>query len=127
MFVQEIKKAFPSLRITCAVRERPIINDAVLKDAVGVGLDAVAPVISSGSVYPGTILGETSDAFQELFESADLVISKGQGNFETLLGTDTDKIFFILRIKCGMMADLAGTEKGNLVLMQNRGREAGRG
>lgn len=127
MYIREIKKTFPSLQVTCAVRERPIINDAVLKDAEEVGLDRVAPVISSGSVYPGTILAETSDTFKDLFGSADLVVSKGQGNFETLLGTDTDKIFFILRIKCGMMADLAGTEKGNLVLMQNRGRERNRG
>jgi uncharacterized protein with ATP-grasp and redox domains len=119
MFIQEIQKAFPFLQITCAVRERPIINDAILRDAEDVGLDRVATVISSGSVYPGTILAETSDAFQELFENADLVISKGQGNFETLLGTDTDRIFFLLRIKCGMMAGLAGTEKGNLVLMQS--------
>ena len=122
MFIQEIQKTFPSLQITCAVRERPIINDVILKDAVEVGLDEVVPVISSGSVYPGTILAETSDAFQNLFESADLVISKGQGNFETLFETDTDRIFFILRVKCGMMADLAGTEKGNLVLMQSGGQ-----
>ena len=117
IFIEEIKKAFPSLDITCAMRERPIINDAVLNDALYVGLDRVATVISSGSIYPGTILDETSYEFRKLFDKSDLIISKGQGNFETLLDTATGKIFFILRIKCEMIARLSNTQRGDLVLM----------
>ena len=117
IFIEEIKKAFPSLDITCAMRERPIINDAVLNDALYVGLDRVATVISSGSIYPGTILDETSYEFRKLFDKSDLIISKGQGNFETLLDTATEKIFFILRIKCEMIARLSNTQRGDLVLM----------
>ena len=120
IFIGEIKKTFPSLDIICAVRERPIINDAVLKDALYVGLDQVATVISSGSVYPGTILEETSCEFRKLFDKSDLIISKGQGNFETLLDAANEKIFFILRIKCEVMARLSNTRQGNLVLMQGR-------
>lgn len=99
------------------MRERPIINDAVLNDALYVGLDRVATVISSGSIYPGTILDETSYEFRKLFDKSDLIISKGQGNFETLLDTATEKIFFILRIKCEMIARLSNTQRGDLVLM----------
>jgi uncharacterized protein with ATP-grasp and redox domains len=122
IFVEEIKASFPDLKIVCAVRDKPIINDAVLDDAFYIGLDQIVRVISSGSIYPGTILAETSDEFKTRFAEADLIIAKGQGNFETLLETIDDRLFFILRIKCEMMAKLAGTEAGNLVLMQNSAR-----
>jgi uncharacterized protein with ATP-grasp and redox domains len=120
LFIEEIKKAFPSLDIVCALRERPIINDALLSDALDVGLDQVATLISSGSVYPGTILEETSSEFKQLFETSDIIISKGQGNFETLLDESTEKMFFILRIKCEMMAKLSDAQVGDLVLMQGK-------
>ena len=120
ILVEEIKEAFPSLDIICAMREKPIINDALLDDAHYVGLDRVATVISSGSVYPGTILEETSCAFRKLFDKSDLIISKGQGNFETLLDQGCEKMFFILRIKCELMARLCNTRQGNLVLMQGK-------
>lgn len=119
VFIEEIRNTFPDLPITCALRHKPVINDAVLKDALYVGLDQSAKLISSGSIYPGTILSETSDEFKEHFNKADLIISKGQGNFETLLESDNNKIFFILKIKCAMMADLSGCNKGDLVLMRN--------
>lgn len=120
LFVRQIRTAFPDLDVVCAVRGAPVINDALLEDALETGLDQVATVLSSGSIYPGTMPEETSPQFRRLYDSADLIISKGQGNFETLLHTDSDRIFFILRIKCEMMAAKAGTGMGNLVLMQNR-------
>lgn len=120
LFIEEIKQVYPGLDIICAVRHMPIINDALLEDAAYVGLDKVVPVISSGSVYPGTIINETNAEFRQLFADADMIISKGQGNFETLLDKADPRIFFILRIKCQMMAKLANTDQGNLVLMQNR-------
>jgi damage-control phosphatase, subfamily I len=120
IFIEELKKAFPSLDIICALRERPIINDAVLNDALDVGLDQVSTVISSGSVYPGTILEETSSEFRKIFDTSDIIISKGQGNFETLLDGATEKMFFILRIKCEMMARLSNAQLGDLVLMQGK-------
>jgi hypothetical protein len=106
------------VRITAAVRDKPIINDATLADAKVVGLDRLVTTISSGSVYPGTILTETTPAFQELFAAVDVILSKGQGNFETLLPLADKRIFFLLRIKCEYMAALADVEKGGLVLMQ---------
>lgn len=120
VFIEEIKKAFPSLNIICALRERPIINDALLNDAFDVGLDQVATVISSGSVYPGTILEETSSEFRKLFDTSDIIISKGQGNCETLHDGATEKMFFIMRIKCEMMARLSNAQLGDLVLMQGK-------
>ena len=120
IFIEEIKKTFSSLNIICALREKPIINDAMLNDALYVGLDQVATIISSGSVYPGTILEETSSEFRGLFDTSDIIISKGQGNFETLLDEATEKMFFILRIKCERMARLSNVKRGDLVLMQGK-------
>jgi len=118
LFIKEIKREYPNLQITAAVREKPIINDATLEDAKAVGLDRLVSTISSGSVYPGTILLETTKAFQKLFTSADVILSKGQGNFETLLPSADKRIFFLLRIKCGYMAALSNVKKDKLVLMQ---------
>ena len=118
LFIEEILRTNPGLEVACAVRALPVINDAVLADAHDAGLDEVAVVVSSGSVYPGTLLDETSEEFRMLFDNADVIISKGQGNFETLLDIADERLFFILRIKCDQMARLSSVAKGELVLMQ---------
>ena len=86
-------------RITFAVKERPIINDATMSDALFCGLDQYSTVISNGTGCPGTPLDHCSDVFQESFKSADLIISKGQGNFETLSET-RGPVYFLLTVKC---------------------------
>lgn len=118
LFIKVLKESHPRLKITAAVRERPVINDATLEDAFAVGLDRLVPVVSSGSVYPGTVLPECSSSFLRLYEDADIILSKGQGNFETLLPEKDERIFFLLRVKCALMAERAGVEKGKLILMQ---------
>jgi len=119
LFIKELQREYPSLQIVAALREKPIINDATLEDAKLVGLDRLVTVISSGSIYPGTILPETTKEFQELFASADVMLSKGQGNFETLLPWSNKKLFFLLRIKCEYMATLSEVKQDNLVLMND--------
>lgn len=118
LFITQLQRAFPALRIVAALRDQPIINDATLADAEAVGLDRLVPVMSSGSVYPGTILDETTAEFREFYAAADVILSKGQGNFETLLPLADERVFFLLRIKCQYMAALSGVEKDSLVLMQ---------
>ncbi|MGB5445253.1 MAG: ARMT1-like domain-containing protein [Psychromonas sp.] len=120
LLIQCLQKNYPQLQITAAVRHKPIINDATLADAAEVGLKDVVKVISSGSVYPGTILREASTQFKQLYADADLIIAKGQGNFETLLPIVEEKLFFLLRIKCEQMASLSAVAKGSLVLMQGK-------
>ena len=118
LFIKELKRTYPNIQIVAAVREKPIINDATLKDAKSVGLDRLVKTISSGSVYPGTILPETTEEFQSLYALADVILSKGQGNFETLLPIADKRVFFLLRIKCELMASVAKVQKDSLVLMQ---------
>jgi hypothetical protein len=85
--------------VTVAVRGLPIINDALRKDAIDVGIDRIATVIDNGAGYPGTVIEKCSQSFQQAFEQADLIISKGQGNFETLCDTDAP-ICMIFMVKC---------------------------
>lgn len=90
--------------MTYAVRSEPIINDATLQDAYDSGLNDHATIITTGCGAPGAILGECSAQFRSIFRSADVVISKGQGNFEAL--SDCPRpIFFLLKAKCSMIAD----------------------
>jgi uncharacterized protein with ATP-grasp and redox domains len=101
------------------VRERPVINDATLDDALATGMDRVAKVVSSGSDAPATILSQCSPDILKLYYSADLIIAKGQGNYESLEG-EPGNIFFLLRAKCPLVAKLLSVEMGNALLKQHQ-------
>ena len=84
LLIREIQKKYPDLQVTVLVRGAEVINDATMEDAVQVGLTEVAKVISNGSDIAGTWLEEISEEAKEALEEADVILSKGQGNFETL-------------------------------------------
>ena len=107
-------------RVTVGVRGAPVINDATMEDAEAVGLTDLAEVITNGSATPGTVLSECPPEFRRCFERADVVISKGQGNYETLSTERRPGLFFLLRAKCLVLARDLGCEMGDLVV-----REAG--
>ena len=104
-------------RVTCAVRDIPVINDATLHDAVQAGLVDVCRVISSGSPAPGTPLAICSGEFKDLFYGADIVISKGQGNFETLTHPGRE-IFFLFMVKCPIISQEVGVEINSFITMK---------
>ncbi len=115
-------------KIIVAVKERPIINDATIADAFTSGIDRFSKVISNGTGCPGTPLENCSAQFQEAFHNADLIISKGQGNFETLSETKAP-VFFLLTVKCqvvcGHIAEKTGAPAkkfkiGDTILMRAR-------
>ena len=106
-------------RVSYAVRSRPIINDATVREAQRAGMDTVAEIIESGCTLPGTVLARCSSQFKKLFKDADLVISKGQGNYETL-SREQRPIFFLLNVKCAVVASEIGAEIGDVVLMKNK-------
>lgn len=98
-----------------AVRGNPIINDVTLSDAQLVGIDKIANVISNGDDAPGTILKNTSTDFQTVFNSVDIIISKGQGNFESLTYCRRN-IYFLLIVKCEHVAKHLGCRKGDFII-----------
>ncbi|MGM0443840.1 MAG: damage-control phosphatase ARMT1 family protein [Fibrobacterota bacterium] len=99
-------------RITYAVKGAPIINDALREDAEEAGLHEVSTIIDNGSDAPGTLLSDCSSEFRSHFETADVVIAKGQANYETLSDVSRD-IFFLTQIKCPVIADMTGHTVGD--------------
>ena len=86
-----------------AVKDAPVLNDATIEDAISAGIDRVAKVLSCGARAPGTILSQCSDEFIEIFNNADVIIAKGQGNYEAL-SEKNKNMFFLLQTKCGVLA-----------------------
>lgn len=105
-------------RVVVAVRGAPVLNDATMADAKDVGLDQIVEVIDNGSDAPGTILDECGPEFRRRFSEVDLVIAKGQGNFETL-NTVTRDIFFLFKAKCSVIAESVGVPVGTHVLARS--------
>jgi uncharacterized protein with ATP-grasp and redox domains len=117
VFDRLLIEELPADKITFVVRGGPIINDATMADARTTGMTDLVKVIDNGSDAPGTIIEECSDTFKQIFTNADLIIAKGQGNYETL--TDVHKnIFFILKAKCSVIAKHLGCELGSFVVRQ---------
>lgn len=116
ILIEEIKSVDQDKNITYAVKEKPVINDALIEDALTCGIDKVAKVISSGSDAPGTIISLCSKAFVNIYKKADMVISKGQGNFEALSITKR-QVFFLFMAKCPVIAKDVGCEIGDVVLL----------
>lgn len=109
----------PMEKLTFAVRGRPIINDATLDDARAVGLTEMVKVIDNGSDAPGTLWEDCAGTFRLYFSNADLIIAKGQGNYETLSGVEKP-IYFLLQAKCPVIAGHIGCEQGSFVAAPNR-------
>ncbi|HEY5527163.1 MAG TPA: ARMT1-like domain-containing protein, partial [Candidatus Anoxymicrobiaceae bacterium] len=106
------------IEVTVAVRAAPIINDVTAVEARDVGLDEMAKIISSGSEMPGTVVARSTPEFREAFDSADLVISKGQGNWETLEDSRRE-VFFMFQAKCPAVAAMNDCPEGALLLLKN--------
>lgn len=125
VFDKLLIEQLPYKKVTVAVRGFPIINDATMTDAQAVGLAKLVEVIDNGSDAPGTILSECSHEFQKYFGEADLIIAKGQGNYETLSDEEKD-IFFLLKAKCPVIAEHAGCSLNALILKRSAFRSTKR-
>ncbi len=112
----------PLERVTVAVRGAPILNDATMVDARTVGLTELVEVIDNGSDAPGTLLDDCSPAFRRRFADADLIIAKGQGNFETL-SDEPAPIYFLFKVKCTVVAEHAGEPVGTHMVARGVGRD----
>jgi uncharacterized protein with ATP-grasp and redox domains len=113
-------------RVTLAVRGAPVLNDATAADARAAGLAEICEVIDNGSDAPGTLLEDCSRGFRQRFRAADMIIAKGQGNYETL-SEAPGNIFFLFKVKCPVIAAHTGIPLGAQVLGRPRhgARQAG--
>lgn len=122
LLIKYLKQEFPQIEPVCAVKGTPVLNDATMKDAIEVGLDSVARVIDNGDGAPGTVLHRTSEQFQAAFQAADVVISKGQGNFESLSGTKKENLFYLFMAKCNSICKIVNTPKLSIICMKSDSR-----
>jgi damage-control phosphatase, subfamily I len=110
-----IERALPRDKTIAAVRGAPVLNDATLDDARYVGLTDVVRTIDNGSDAPGTLLDDCSADFLKAFWDADVIIAKGQGNYETLSDVQAN-IFFVFKVKCPIAARSIGRPNGSWVV-----------
>ena len=103
ILIRTIQKLYPHLKVSVLVRGKPIINDATIEDAKQVGLDKIAHVIPNGSGIPGTFYEELSPEAKKEIDTADIILAKGQGNFETLRMCHKN-VYYIFLCKCEMFA-----------------------
>jgi len=114
LLVQELLNR--GCEVVYAVRDRPVINDATLEDARKVGMVKLCRVVSSGADTPGTVLSRCSPAFLEDMDRADVIVAKGQGNFEALRHVRSG-VFHAFKVKCPVVANELGAPQGRTMFL----------
>ena len=104
LFIEQLKKRFPDLNVTVMVRGDEVINDATMEDAEYVGINTLARVISNGAPVAGTVLHMLSDEGREALEKAEVILAKGQGNYESLCGQGKH-VFYSFLCKCDVFTE----------------------
>lgn len=120
VFIKFLKEHFRDLEIVFGVRGEPVMNDVTSKDPEEIGLDKIVKIIDNGSGAPGTILEDVSEEFRREFFDADLIIAKGQGNYESLSEVDRDNVYFLFMAKCTLVSEELGVPKFSLICKKNR-------
>lgn len=118
LLLKRIKASCPNLHVRFGVRERPVVNDSIEADAVRVGIPEYAEIISNGDDSLGTVLYRTSPEFQAAFQSADVILAKGQANYECLSSLSHKNLYFLLMTKCSVIAEDIGVPVKSLVCMR---------
>lgn len=113
--LEELRRA--GKEITCVARQSPILNDITVDDLISLGFDRLFEIMSTGYDGLGIPLNQCSKAFRQRFDKTDLIVSKGQANFETLEDVGSN-IFFILVAKCAKVASVLGVVQGQPVLFK---------
>lgn len=120
IFIKRLKQMNPELNVYYGVRGKTIVNDVTIEDANEVGINKVAKVISNGDGSLGTVLDRTSSEFRKIFKECDMIISKGQGNYEGLIGSSKENIYFLFMAKCNLVARSIGVKTLSIVCLKNK-------
>ena len=119
MLIKKIREINPDCKIRFAVRGTPAANDNTLEDAKFVGMDEVCEIIENGDCSLGTVIPRTSENFRKVYNEADVIISKGQGNYESL-SEEKENIYFLFMIKCPVIAEYAGFPERSVLCMKKK-------
>ena len=120
LLIETIRRLYPQIEVKYSVRGSAVVNDVTYEDAAAVGMDEVAEVIDNGDCLLTTLLCRASEAFRRAFYAADVIISKGMGNYEGLHNCDRDRIWFLMIAKCSVIARLSGAPKGSILCMEKK-------
>jgi uncharacterized protein with ATP-grasp and redox domains len=115
IYIEVLKEFYPDIEFSYMVRGNPIINDVTMLEAKEVGFDKLCNLVDSGVNTPGFAYSRANENARELFDEADLVISKGMGNYECLSPSHRDNICFLLKVKCQVVAASLGRDLGDIV------------
>ena len=97
------------------VRGNFIINDVTMKEAYEANMDQVCTLMDSGVNTPGFVYERATQESQNLFDSADVILAKGMGNYECMTPTTRKNICFLLKIKCSVVSRSLGHEIGSII------------
>ena len=120
LLIETIRRLYPQIEVKYSVRGSAVVNDVTYEDAAAVGMEEVAEVIDNGDCLLTTLLCRASEAFKREFYAADVIISKGMGNYEGLHNCDRDRIWFLMIAKCSVIARLSGAPKGSILCMEKK-------
>ncbi len=115
LFIETLQKIFPDIKFSYMVRGNPIINDVTIKEAKEAGFDKLCELVDSGVNTPGFTYDRANEYSKNLFDKADLIISKGMGNYECLSPSHREKICFLLKVKCNVVADSLQKNIGDII------------
>jgi len=118
ILIETIKEVNPQIKIYYLVRGKPIINDVTIKDLEGLDIFQLAEVVDSGVDTPGFCLERANKEAKEIFYNADMVISKGMGNFECLFDECKREVFYLFKVKCDVVARASESKKGDYMLFK---------
>ena len=114
-----LKKLYPDLEITYMVRGNFIINDVTLKEAQEAKMDQICTLMDSGVNTPGFVYERANLESQKLFDTADVIIAKGMGNYECMSPITRNNICFLLKVKCSVVSRSLGHEIGSIICKMN--------
>ena len=117
--IETLQQLYPKLEISYMVRGNPIINDVTMLEAKEAGFDTLCNLVDSGVNTPGFVYERANEASQKLFDEADLVITKGMGNYECLSPSPRTNLCYLLKVKCNVVATSLGQQVGDIVCRMN--------
>jgi len=120
ILLETISQLYPSIKLFYATRGKPIINDITVKEAYQIGIDEVATIVNSGVDTPGLEISRANDEFMNLYKSMPLIIAKGMGNFECLESHNDNRIFFLFKVKCNVVANSVQQDIGSIILKSGK-------
>lgn len=120
LFLEQLKRRFPRLRTQVLVRGGDVLNDVTAEDAAYVGIDSVAEVLANGAAIAGTVYDMLPEASRRALDEADVILSKGQGNYESLSG-EGRHIFYAFLCKCALFTSRFGVPPLTGMLVEEGG------